>query len=126
MSTERSQDHPTERRARPRSRADRLTVVLRPRGRLGTIEAQALDFNRHGMAVHTAMPLAKDRIVYLSLEHPEMRLDHLVGVVHNCVRQGARFRSGILFRTGSALQQDRALVKEQLARLEAALAQDAG
>ncbi len=118
MAVQRSHDHPADRRSAPRTSAARLTVVLRPRGRLSTLPARALDFNRHGMAVHTAMPLAKDRVVYLSLSHGEVRLDNLVGVVHNCVRQGEHFRSGILFRTASGLQHDRALVKELLRRLE--------
>lgn len=98
-----------------------MAVALRPRGRLGAIAAEAVDFSRHGIAVHTDQPLAKDRTIYLTLCCGEVRLDNLVGVVHNCVRQGGRYRSGIRFRPSSELQRDRAHVEHVLASLEASL-----
>lgn len=110
-----------DRRSKVRLDGRRIAVTLRPRGRLGTCAAEAVDFNRHGMAVHTAAPLEKDRLVYLSLRCDGVRLDNLVGVVHNCVRQGAVYRSGIRFRPGSGLQQDRRLVESMLASLEQVL-----
>jgi hypothetical protein len=110
-----------DRRRKPRFDGSRIAVALRPRGRLGAIPAQALDFNRHGIAVHTATPLEKDRQVYLSLRCEDVRLDNLVGVVHNCVRQGNQYRCGIRFRPGSDLQQDKRLVEAVLAGLEEAL-----
>lgn len=112
---------PLERRQAPRLQAEGLAVTLRPRGRLGALAADAVDFNRYGIAVHTDQPLAKDRTVYLSLRCGDVRLDHLVGVVHNCVRQGRRYRSGIRFRPSSELQHDRARVQELLGWLESCL-----
>lgn len=115
--------HPVnDRRSQVRLDGRRIAVTLRPRGRLGTCSAEAVDFNRHGIAVHTAAPLEKDRLVFLSLRCDEVRLDNLVGVVHNCVRQGSVYRSGIRFRPGSELQQDRRLVESMLTTLEQVLA----
>lgn len=109
--------HPNRRRTL-RLDGARLAVAVRPRGRLGAISAQAVDFNRHGIAVHTEQPLAKDRTLFLSLCCGELRLDNLVGVVHNCVRQGDGYRSGIRFRLASELQRDRLEVEAILAGLE--------
>lgn len=112
---------PLERRREPRLQGEGLTVTLRPRGRLTALPADAVDFNRHGIAVRTDQPLGKDRTVYLTLRCGDIRLDHLVGVVHNCVRQGQRFRSGIRFRPSSGLQRDRIRVQELLGWLESSL-----
>ena len=101
-----------------------MAVALRPRGRLGAIAAEAVDFTRHGIAVHTDQPLAKDRTVYLTLSCGDVRVDHLVGVVHNCVQRSGRYRSGIRFRPSSELQRDREQVEALLACLEASLATD--
>ncbi len=98
-----------------------IAVSLRPRGRLGSIEAEAVDFNRYGIGVITATPLDKDRTVYLRLCCGGMRLDNIVGVVHNCVRQSGGYRSGIRFRPSSELQQDSVEVESVLAGLEDAL-----
>lgn len=111
----------TDRRRESRQDGNGLAVTLRPRGRLGALAADAVDFNRHGIAVQTDQPLSKDRTVYLSLRCGDVRVDHLVGVVHNCVRQGIRYRSGIRFRPSSELQRDRARVQELLTCLEASL-----
>lgn len=110
-----------DRRRIPRLDGAAITVTLRPRGKLGVIRAEAVDFNRYGTAVHTDVPLTKDQTVFLSLSFGELQLDNLVGVVHNCVRQRGRFRSGILFRLSSPLQHDKGEAQETLARLEAAL-----
>jgi hypothetical protein len=110
-----------DRRRSPRFDGTQIDVVLRPRGRLGVIAAQAVDFNRHGIAVHTGSALVKDRLVYLSLRFGSVRVDNLVGVVHNCVRQGNRFRCGIRFRLSSELQRDRQQVEAVLACLESSL-----
>ena len=90
-----------DRRAEERLDGAHIAVALRPRGRLGAIAAEAVDFTRHGIAVHTDQPLAKDRTVYLSLCCGEVRVDNLVGVVHNCVHRSGRYRSGIRFRPSS-------------------------
>lgn len=110
-----------DRRSRPRLDGTNLSVALRPRGRLGAIDAEALDFNRYGAAVHTEIPLTKDQTVYLTLRCGELQLNNLVGVVHNCLRMGGKYRSGILFRLSSPLQHDRREAQEMLARLESAL-----
>jgi len=113
-----------DRRRNPRVGGDRIAVTLRPRGRLSAISASAVDFNRHGIAVHTEIALDKDRTVYLSLRCDEVRLDNLVGVVHNCVRRGNKYRSGILFRPSSELQLDKQQVEAVLACLESKLTVD--
>jgi len=110
-----------DRRRAPRFDGSRISVALRPRGRLGAIAAQAVDFNRHGIAVHTAAPLTKDRLLYLTLRCGDLRLENLVGVVHNCVRQGGMYRSGIRFRPTSELQRDKQQVEQVLTAIEAAV-----
>lgn len=111
-------DQAEDRRQGPRFGAAGLDVALRRRGRFGAIAARALDFNRHGIAVSTTQPISKDRPVYLSLRCGAVCVDNVVGVVHNCVRQGNRFRCGIRFRLGSALQRDRRKVEALLQHLE--------
>lgn len=110
-----------DRRSRPRVDGTSIDVALRPRGRLGAIAAHAVDFNRYGTAVHTQAPLPKDQVVYLTLRCGEVRVENVVGVVHNCVRQSGRYRSGILFRLSSDLQQDKQETRALLARLETML-----
>jgi len=118
MTTGHSRD---DRRRSSRVDGTGIAVALRPRGRLGAIAADAVDFNRHGIAVRTAMPLTKERLVFVNLRWGDLRLDNLVGVVHNCVRQGNMYRTGIRFRPSSELQRDRQLVEVALSGLEAAL-----
>lgn len=113
-----------DRRSHHRFPGELLGVSLRLRGRLVAVQANAVDFNRHGVAVLTDAPLDKDRTVYVSLRCGELRLDHLVGVVHNCVRRGERYRSGIRFRPSSELQHDRLRVETLLGGLEEALRAD--
>lgn len=110
-----------ERRRSHRVDGRQLEVSLRPRGRLAALRVDAVDFSRHGMAVHTHQALDKDRTVYLSLRLGEIRVDHLVGVVHNCVRRDGHFRSGIRFRPTSDLQHDRRRVEMLLGCLEDSL-----
>lgn len=113
---------PEDRRDRLRFDGSRMHVALRPRGRLGVVTAQAVDFNRHGIAVQTDAPLDKDRVVFLNLRCDQVRLDNVVGVIHNCVQRGPGFRCGIRFRPTSELQHDRTEVQAMLVELEAALA----
>lgn len=117
-----SGDTAGDRRQAPRLDGSRISVALRPRGRLGALPAEAVDFNRHGIAVQISQPLVKDRAVYLSLRCQEIEIDNLVGVVHNCVRLGPVFRVGIRFRPSSELQQDRVEVERMLDCLERILA----
>ena len=116
MITGASHDH--ERRQRPRLPCPDLSVVVRPRGRLVGTAVRALDFNRFGIAVQTTQPLPRDRALFLRLAGRGVRLDNLVAVVHNCVREGEFYRCGIRFRTGSELQMDRLHVEYLLSRLE--------
>lgn len=114
--------HPTtDRRQFLRLEAAGMNVSLRPRGRLGAMPAEAVDFNRYGIAVRTAQPITRDQPVYLNLDYGEIRVDQLVGIVHNCVRQGDRYRIGIRFRLSSQLQRDRPLTERCLSCLEAAV-----
>ncbi|MFU8817763.1 MAG: hypothetical protein ACNA7W_20650, partial [Pseudomonadales bacterium] len=110
-----------DRRRQPRFEAAGLDVRLRSKGSLAAIPARPLDFNRFGVAVQTGHPLAKDRTVYLSLRCDGLQVDGLVGVVHNCLRQGEYFRSGIRFRLASNLQRDRQQIEQLLGLMEDAL-----
>ena len=107
-----------ERRELSRFSADGFEVDIRPRGRLARLRARAVDFNRHGIAVVTTSPLKERKSVYVTLQVGDLRLDNLVGVVHNCCQQDGGFRSGIRFRTQAELQTDRFLVETILGRME--------
>lgn len=108
----------SERRSHPRYAAASIDISLRPRGALSRISAELLDFNRHGVAVRFDRPMAKDKMVFLSLHCADLHLDQVVGVVHNCFAQSDGFRCGIRFRTQSALQFDREQVESALLDLE--------
>jgi len=108
-----------ERRAYPRFPTDGLLVRARRKGRIGQLEGLASDFNRHGLAVILNQPLPKETTLFMTLVTPEMKLDEVIGVVHNCVSVSEGYRCGVQFRTGSDLQLDQAMVEEELAILEA-------
>ena len=107
-----------DRRIVRRVSGDSLAVGLRVKGRLSRMRGVAVDFNRYGAAVLLEQPVQKDKRVFLSLQYQDIRLDHLVGVVHNCVNQDDKYRVGIRFRTAHELQFDRELVEGLLLRLE--------
>ena len=107
-----------DRRELPRIRADGIEVEVRPQGRLVRLQAQAVDFNRYGMAVLTDVPLKLQKTVYISLRCGDLRLDNLAGVVHNCCPQDQSYRSGIQFRIHAELKTDRPLVEALLTNLE--------
>lgn len=109
---------PDDRRQASRHSAAHISVAVRPRGRLTTLGAEAADFNRHGIAVYTDHPLDREQCVFLTLASGDVRVRELVGIVHNCVRQGSRFRCGIRFRPSSGLQRDRSLTERHLSLLE--------
>ena len=92
------------------------------KGQFGRVDVQVLDFNRHGLAVHIERPLPKDKLVFLSLDHDNVCVERVIGVVHNCLAHTGGYRCGILFRTQSELQFDREQVEAGLARLEDRLA----
>lgn len=108
-----------ERRVAPRFRSDGLLVGVRVRRRFGRLDGVAVDFNRYGVAFVLDQPLPKDKIVYVALSNGSMRIDNVVGVVHNCVAQAQGFRCGVQFRTNSELQFDIPLVERELRILEA-------
>jgi hypothetical protein len=107
-----------DRRELPRISAEQIEVELRPQGRLARFRAQAVDFNRYGIAVLTEVPLKQQKTVYVTLRCGELRVDNLPGVVHNCCQQDQSFRSGIRFRIQAELKTDRPLLEALLTRLE--------
>ena len=82
------------------------------------LRAQAVDFNRYGIAVLTDVALKLQKTVYISLRCGDLRLDNLAGVVHNCCTQEQSYRSGIQFRIHAELKTDRPLVEAILTSLE--------
>jgi hypothetical protein len=108
-----------ERRSKPRYPTDGLLVWVRKKGRLGHLEGLAQDFNRHGLAMLIDQPLPKDATVYVSLFNDEIKLDNVIGIVHNCTGLADGYRCGIQFRTYSELQLDKAPTERVLAILEA-------
>ena len=108
-----------ERRVAPRFRSDGLLVGVRVKGRFGRLEGVAADFNRHGVALVLDQPLPKEKVVYVTLSNGSLRLDNIVGIVHNCVAQPQGFRCGVQFRTSSELQFDKHHVEHELQILEA-------
>ena len=113
----------TERRTFPRFTGEDMQVALRQRGRISRTSTTVVDFNRFGVAVLLDEPLAKEKQVFLSLRCGEVRLDNIIGVVHNCIARGDQYRCGIQFRTQSSLQFDRNLVENTLLQLESGFAQ---
>ncbi len=107
-----------ERRSKPRYPTDGLLVCVRKKGRLGYLEGLAQDFNRHGLALLMDQPLPKDATVYVSLTCHDIRLDNVIGIVHNCIGLADGYRCGIQFRTWSDLQLDRAPTEAELVVLE--------
>lgn len=107
-----------ERRSKPRYPTDGLLVCVRKKGRLSHLEGLAQDFNRHGLALMMDQPLPKDATVYVSLTCRDIRLDNVIGIVHNCIGLANGYRCGIQFRTCSDLQLDRAPTEAELVVLE--------
>ena len=114
-----------ERRQHTRFDTDGMLVVVRKKGRLGRLSGMASDFNRFGLALVLDQPLPKDTVVYLNITNAELKIDNVVGVVHNCVSLETGYRCGVQFRTHSAFQEDRTEIEECLAAMEKAYAQKA-
>lgn len=108
-----------ERRGAPRFRSDGLLVGIRVKGRFGRLEGIPADFNRHGVALVLDQPLAIEKVVYVMLNNGRMRLENVVGIVHNCIAQAQGFRCGVQFRTNSELQFDKRHIEHELQILEA-------
>jgi hypothetical protein len=112
-----------DRRAIPRFPVTGMTATLRVSGHFGRQDATVIDFNREGATLLLPEPIPTSRPIYLSLLKPPLRLDGIVGAIHNCrpTETGA-FRCGVQFRTTSLLQFDRESTERELIRLEIALA----
>lgn len=108
-----------ERRSKPRYPTDGLLVSVRRKGRLGLLEGLAQDFNRHGVALLVDQPLRKDTKLYVSLISGDMKVDNVIGIVHNCIALTDGYRCGIQFRTNSELQLDKEMTAHALVILEA-------
>ncbi len=108
-----------ERRSKPRYSTDGLLVSVRKKGRMGQLQGLAQDFNRHGLAMIIDQPLPKDATVYVCLVSGDLRLDNVIGVVHNCIGMAKGYRCGIQFRTNSDLQMDQEFTEQELYILEA-------
>jgi hypothetical protein len=107
-----------ERRIHPRFDGREMRATVRQRGRIARSESTVVDFNRFGIALLTRRRLPKNKPIFLNLECHGIRLDNVVGVVHNCIDQAGEYRCGIQFRTRSELQLDQRQVEEALLRLE--------
>lgn len=109
----------SERRTLPRFTGRHLAVELRQRGKLSRTPATVLDFNRFGIAVLSSEPIPKGKQIFLTLTCGEVHLEHVIGVVHNCIAQLDGYRCGVQFRTRSELQFDKDHVEQSLRHLEA-------
>jgi hypothetical protein len=110
---------PADRRCAARFPSELLTVQLRRRGSLRRVTGKTLDFNRFGVAVLATKPMILDVLIYIELSYPSQDSDlSVVGVVHNCVRQGDLFRCGIRFRPQSSLQKYPTRIEPDLLALE--------
>ena len=114
----------SERRSFPQFATRDVTVYVRPRGQIAQLPAELVDFNHHGVAMMLTVPLSKDKEVFLHLACGDIKLDDVVGVVHNCVRQGDSYRCGVRFRTQSRAQFDRRLAESSLLKIEAMVTSD--
>lgn len=118
------QSEHSDRRSAPRFATRDVTVYVRPRGQIAHLPAELVDFNHHGVAILLAVPLAKDKEVFIHLACGDVSLDDVVGVVHNCVHQGNVYRCGVRFRTQSRAQFDRRQVDSMLLKIEAMVRDD--
>jgi hypothetical protein len=114
----------SDRRSFPRFSNQDVEITVRPRGQLTQMPARLVDFNRHGVAVLLAVPLPKDKKVFIHLACGDICLDDVVGVVHNSLRHTDGYRCGIRFRTQSSRQFDRQMVERMLAQIEAMIARN--
>ncbi|NOX51857.1 MAG: hypothetical protein GXP16_15170 [Gammaproteobacteria bacterium] len=123
-----------ERRSTSRLQVEGLVVGVRMKGRLTLLQGIAQDFNRHGLAVILDQPLPKEATVFISLHcvfvdpkkvdpnnsasSTAIKVENIIGVVHNCSAQTTGFRCGIQFRITSELQCDKREIERSLLNLE--------
>lgn len=112
-----------DRRAVPRFPVAGMTATLRVSGHFGRQSATVLDFNREGVTLLLEEAIRTAKPIYLSLIKAPLRLDGIVGAIHNCrPSEGNMFRCGVQFRTASQLQFDREATDAALLDLERSLA----
>ena len=114
----------SERRANPRFDGTGVRATIKVKGQFGVLSAEALDFNRHGMAVVLDKALSKKKSLLITLKRGNMFIGGVVGIVHNCRESSEGFRCGIQFRTQSVIQLDQAETERQLRQMEQTVAVD--
>ncbi|MCZ6889396.1 MAG: hypothetical protein O7H39_12945 [Gammaproteobacteria bacterium] len=124
-----------DRRGLPRRPSEDLVVTLRAKGSISSFGATAVDFNRNGVTVVLDRPLPRDTQMFVAIRGHDVKIEQIVGVVHNCRRNTdptntsdtsdasdagctGGYRCGIRFRTQSPQQFDRELVDKTLIILE--------
>jgi hypothetical protein len=115
-----------DRRRQPRFDGSGFRAEVRIKGQFSRMPGEVLDFNRHGVAIELDRPLPKDQLVFVSLDHGDISLPRVIGVVHNCLCRASGYRCGILFRTQSDLQFDKVQVESALAQMEGQVVEDRG
>ncbi len=113
-----------ERRSFERFPVADMKASISVRHRLGTHQADVVDFNRFGVTVVLQRAIPVNKPLYLALRYAGMRLDGIVGAAHHCrFTMNGSFRCGIRFRTGSPIQLDRDDIELELEKLEKMLAE---
>ena len=114
-----------DRRALPRVPVSGMTATLRVSGHFGSQEAAVVEFNRESVTLLLIEPIRSSRPIYVSLCKPPLRLDGIVGAIHNLrPSESGGYRCGVQFRTTSRLQFDREATESALLQLERSLAPD--
>jgi hypothetical protein len=114
----------SERRAKPRFEAIGIRASIKVKGQFGVLSAEALDFNRHGMAIILDRALTKNKSLLVTLKRGNDFIGGVVGIVHNCRASSDGFRCGIQFRTQSVIQMDQVETEQQLVDMENKVAVD--
>lgn len=91
---------------------------MREQDRFRWTPVECIDFNRHGMAIAAARPLAEGSRLTVALEALDVRLEAINAVVHNCRRLHGAWRCGVQFRPAAAQTGDALSATEALIRLE--------
>ena len=75
-----------DRRGLPRRSCEDLVVTLRAKGSISSFGATAVDFNRNGVSVVLDRPLPRDTQLFVAIRGHDVKIEQIVGVVHNCRR----------------------------------------
>ena len=136
--SDRTRELEGDRRGLSRRTSEDLVVTLRAKGSISSFGATAVDFNRNGVSVVLDRPLPRDTQLFVAIRGHDVKIEQIVGVVHNCRRNTGPtntsdasdtwdtsdacytggYRCGIRFRTQSPQQFDRELVDKTLIILE--------